>query len=122
MFPHVDIDWGGYETAYSSHLVPIAERDRFWQLLFQHNVLAYICGHYHSYLINQKQGVWHIQMAQTGHDIWNEGESADPVRRSTFTIINVDGSHVTYETYRTPTPQDNRPYNLFENGTLAGES
>jgi hypothetical protein len=122
MFPHEDIDWGGYETSYRSHLVPIAERDRFWQLLVQYDVLAYICGHYHAYLIDQEQRVWHIQMAQIGHDIWNEGKPADPVRRSTFTMINVDGNDVTYDTYRTPTPQDNRLYNLFENGILAGGS
>ena len=120
MFPHADIDWGGGENAYSSSLVPIAERDRFWKLLVQRKVLAYICGHYHAYFVDREQGVWHIEMAQAGRDIWNEGKPDDPVRRSSFAIITVDGNDVTYDTYRTPTPQDSRPYNHFERGILAG--
>jgi hypothetical protein len=51
----------------------------------------------------------------------NEGKPNDPVRRSTFTIIDVDGSNVAYDTYRTPTPQDNRPYTLFESAVLTSE-
>lgn len=38
------------------------DRDRFWQVLSQYEVTAYLCGHTHSYLKQHIQNVWHIDM------------------------------------------------------------
>jgi len=40
------------------------DRDRFWELLVRYQVTAYLCGHTHSYLIQNIKNVWHIDMGQ----------------------------------------------------------
>ncbi len=39
------------------------ERDRFWAILSQYQVTAYLCGHTHSYLKQYIGDVWHINLA-----------------------------------------------------------
>lgn len=36
------------------------ERDRFWNMLKKHGVLAYFCGHEHNTQIQLVDGVWHV--------------------------------------------------------------
>ncbi len=36
------------------------ERDRFWNILKERNVVAYFCGHEHNIQIQLVEGVWHI--------------------------------------------------------------
>jgi 3',5'-cyclic AMP phosphodiesterase CpdA len=36
------------------------ERDRFWNILKKHKVVAYLCGHEHNIQIQNVEGVWHI--------------------------------------------------------------
>ncbi|MDZ7331915.1 MAG: metallophosphoesterase [candidate division KSB1 bacterium] len=42
------------------------DRDRFWEILAQYQVTAYLCGHTHSYLKQYIQKVWQINLAQCG--------------------------------------------------------
>jgi|GEM_PF-3552031 len=42
------------------------DRDRFWEVLAQYQVTAYICGHTHSYLKQYIQNVLQINLAQCG--------------------------------------------------------
>jgi hypothetical protein len=36
------------------------ERDRFWNILKKHGVVAYFCGHEHNIQIQEVEGVWHV--------------------------------------------------------------
>ncbi len=36
------------------------ERDRFWNILKKHDVIAYFCGHEHNTQIQQVEGIWHV--------------------------------------------------------------
>jgi len=36
------------------------ERDRFWNILKKHGVIAYFCGHEHNIQIQNVEGVWHV--------------------------------------------------------------
>ena len=68
-------------------------RDRFWNLLQERGVVAYITGYTHAYSIVKIDGVWQVDAA---HAMGNREQSA----LSTFILIHVDGEVVSYETYR----------------------
>jgi predicted phosphodiesterase len=69
-------------------------RDRFWQLLADYQVLAYLCGHTHNYSVQQFNGVWQI-------DAGHARGIADSGARSTFIIFYImDNLKVWYYTYR----------------------
>lgn len=68
-------------------------RDRFWQLLADHEVTAYFSGHTHSYSAVRISGVWQIN---TGH----AAGLAETGTRSTFVRVIVSPTTVNYETYR----------------------
>jgi predicted phosphodiesterase len=68
-------------------------RDRFWQLMQEHNVIAYFNGHTHGYSAVHIDGVWQID---AGHAL---GTRAAP-SPGTFLIVTVQGEEVTLETYR----------------------
>jgi hypothetical protein len=36
------------------------ERDRFWNILKQNKVIAYLCGHEHDTQVQEVEGVWHV--------------------------------------------------------------
>lgn len=36
------------------------ERDRFWNILKTHGVIAYFCGHEHNIQVQEVEGVWHV--------------------------------------------------------------
>jgi hypothetical protein len=36
------------------------ERDRFWNILKKHGVVAYFCGHEHNIQVQEVEGVWHV--------------------------------------------------------------
>jgi hypothetical protein len=86
-----------------------ANRDRFWNLLRDKNVVAYVCGHTHCYSAVNINGVWQLN---SGH---SQG-LGDTEARSTFIMIHVDGDTIMYQTYR-----DNNnggPYTLAYSGIL----
>jgi hypothetical protein len=70
-----------------------AHRDRFWNLLRDGGVLAYICGHTHNYSLVQVNGVWQL-------DAGHARGAGDTGAASTFVLIHVAGNVMTYNTYR----------------------
>lgn len=68
-------------------------RDRFWALLGEFNVLAYIHGHTHTYSAVQIDGVWQLDAGQA------MGVRAAP-SPGTFFVIKIKGNSAVLETYR----------------------
>ena len=68
-------------------------RDRFWNLLAEESVVVYITGHTHSYSLIPIDGVWQLDV---GHSMGARTQSTP----STFIMIHINGSQVSYETYR----------------------
>lgn len=68
-------------------------RDRFWQLLGDHDVVAYINGHTHGYSAVNIDGVWQMDAGQA------MGVRAAP-SPGTFLIIVVEGDRILLRTYR----------------------
>ncbi|MBN1826036.1 MAG: metallophosphoesterase [Candidatus Eisenbacteria bacterium] len=68
-------------------------RDRFWSLLAEHDVVAYLCGHSHNASVYRQDGVWQID---GGHSMG----AGDPDAPSHFSIIRVEGERVVLESYR----------------------
>jgi len=99
-FRHPDIEWhneqaGGGYMAYRDR----RPRDRYWQLLREHRVLAHIHGHHHVYNRARIRGVWDVE---AGHcRITPKGASeADMRKRATFLVFDVEGDAVSYDCYR----------------------
>ena len=68
-------------------------RNRFWELLVSHDVVAYFCGHTHNYSLYERDGVWQVD---AGHC---RGEG-DQGAASTFLLVHVDGGEVRVVAYR----------------------
>jgi hypothetical protein len=68
-------------------------RDRFWGLLREKEVVAYICGHTHNYSAVRIEGVWQL-------DVGHARGLADTGAQSTFALIEVGEGFVRYEVYR----------------------
>jgi len=71
-----------------------ANRDRFWNALVTHRVIAYICGHTHNYSVVNINGVWQVD---SGH----ARGTGDKGAKSTFIMIYVmEDLSIWYYTYR----------------------
>jgi hypothetical protein len=71
-----------------------ANRDAFWQVLVDHGVTAYLCGHTHNYSVIKIDGVWQI-------DAGHARGLADTGAPSTFMKMTVyDTGDVSYQTWR----------------------
>jgi predicted phosphodiesterase len=70
-----------------------AHRDRFWNLLKERHVTAYICGHTHNASAKRIDGVWQLD---AGH-ARGKGDRGAP---STFIKITVGDGDAQYEYYR----------------------
>lgn len=92
-FPLPDADTGRVRHLGASLDKEPADRDRFWALLRERGVTAYICGHTHNYSAARLDGVWQI-------DVGHARGVGDPEVPSTFVVFRVDGASVVYETYR----------------------
>jgi hypothetical protein len=69
-------------------------RDRFWNLLVDFGVKAYICGHTHNYSSADFNGVWQI-------DAGHARGTGDQGARSTFIMFYVmDTGAIWYHVYR----------------------
>lgn len=110
-YPQPDADSGRLRHLGESLDKYPANRDRFWNLLRNEGVLAYICGHTHNYSAVQLDGVWQL-------DAGHARGLGDTGARSTFIVIHVDGEWVTFETYRDD--YNGGPYSLADTGVLAG--
>lgn len=92
-FPRPDSDTGQMRHLGDSLDQYPQARDRFWQLLKEHSVLAYLHGHTHGYHAEKIDGVWQLDAGQS------MGVRAAP-SPGTFLIISIDGGQVTLRTYR----------------------
>jgi hypothetical protein len=92
-FPRPDADNGRERHVGESLDKDPTHRDRFWNLLRDQGVLAYICGHTHNYSLWLKDGVWQVD---AGH-ARGAGDTGAP---STFLLIRVDGLRVRLDAYR----------------------
>jgi hypothetical protein len=92
-YPQADMDAGIVRHLEDSlDKYPIT-RDRFWKLLAERKVKAYITGHTHSFSAQKLDGVWQVDV---GHAM-GIGQQAT---LSTFVIFRIVGSRATYETFR----------------------
>jgi len=87
-----------------------AHRDRFWSLLAEAGVTAYVCGHTHGYSATRIDGVWQL-------DVGHSSGMGDSGARSTFVRVTVDAANARFETYRSTheVPCDYRLYQRWEN-------
>jgi predicted phosphodiesterase len=92
-YPQPDADNGRLRHLGDSLDKYTAHRDRFWNLLKDERVLVYVCGHTHNYSIIQIDDMWQL-------DVGHARGAGDTGAPSTFVMIHVDGSIVTYDTYR----------------------
>ena len=112
-YPQPDADNGRLRHESDSLNAHLANRDRFWELLKEHQVAAYLCGHTHNYSLARVDGVWQLD---AGH-ARGLGDTGAP---STFVLVQVDGTNITYQTYRDDA--NGGAYNLMHAGVLYGES
>lgn len=103
-FPQPDVDSGRARyigEGLSSHP---AHRDRFWNLLREQGVTAYVCGHTHNYSAVEIEGVWQV-------DVGHARGSGDLGARSTFARIAVEHKGTRFQVYRAE-PTDLCTYSL----------
>ncbi|MGD1992866.1 MAG: metallophosphoesterase [Anaerolineae bacterium] len=108
-YPQPDADNGRVRHVGDSLDQYPARRDRFWQLLVDRGVVAYICGHTHNYSAVQIDGIWQL-------DAGHARGLGDTGARSTFILIEIEGETVRYQTYRDDA--QGGPYSLAHSGTL----
>lgn len=92
-YPQPDADNGRVRHLGDSLDQYPAYRDRFWSLLRDRDVVAYICGHTHNYSLVDVDGVWQL-------DAGHARGRGDTGARSTFVMVHVEGHIVTFETHR----------------------
>jgi hypothetical protein len=92
-YPQPDADNGRLRHLGDSLDQYPAHRDRFWELLRDSGVVAYICGHTHNYSAVWIDGVWQLD---AGH-ARGAGDTEAP---STFLAITVTAGEVRLEAYR----------------------
>jgi hypothetical protein len=110
-YPQPDADNGRLRHLGDSLDQYPANRDRFWSLLKDEGVVAYICGHTHNYSAVNVDGVWQL-------DAGHARGLGDTGARSAFILIHVDGPVVTFAAYRDDA--NGGPYTLLHSGVLAG--
>jgi hypothetical protein len=92
-YPQPDADNGREHHMYDSLNKYPTNRDRFWNLLKVKGAKAYFCGHTHNCSVVQVDGVWQLD---SGH-ARGLGDTGAP---STFLMVHVNGSTVSYMAYR----------------------
>ena len=92
-WPQPDADNGRMRHRGDSLDAHPSHRDRFWSLLREHQVTAYLCGHTHNFSAVNIDGVWQL-------DVGHARGLGDTGAMSTFVLTDVVGDTVTYEAYR----------------------
>jgi len=108
-YPQPDADNGRVRHLGDSLDQYPTNRDRFWNLLRDKRVVAYISGHTHNYSAVQIDGVWQL-------DAGHARGMGDTGARSTFILVDVDASGVTFRAYRDDA--NGGPYTLAHTGIL----
>jgi hypothetical protein len=109
-YPQPDADNGRERHMTDSLNKYSTRRNRFWNLVRDNGVVAYICGHTHNYSAVEIDGVWQL-------DAGHARGVGDTGARSTFILIRVDGGLVKFETYRDDA--NGGIYDLVQRGVLA---
>jgi hypothetical protein len=112
-YPQPDADVGRLRHEGDSLNAHPVNRDRFWNLLRDEAVVAYICGHTHNYSAVQVDGVWQLD---AGH-ARGLGDTGAP---STFILVYVHDESVRFEAYRDDA--SGGTYALVHSGYLTGAS
>ncbi len=110
-YPQPDADNGRERHMLDSLNQHPGNRDRFWNLLREKEVAAYICGHTHNYSAVDIDGVWQL-------DAGHARGMGDTGARSTFILVHVDFGLVSFETYRDDA--NGGPYTLTDTSVLKG--
>ena len=92
-FPQLDADNGRARHIGDSLDADPANRDRFWSLLRDQEVVAYICGHTHNYSAYFRDGVWQL-------DAGHARGAGDTASAGTFLMVHVNNETVTFNAYR----------------------
>jgi hypothetical protein len=92
-YPQPDADNGRLRHVGDSLDQYPERRNRFWGLLKEKGVVAYICGHTHNYSAVRIEGVWQL-------DAGHARGIGDTRAQSTFAVIEVGEGVVRYEVYR----------------------
>ena len=92
-FPQEDFDIGLVRHLGDSLDKYPVTRDRFWSLLRDRGVAAYVNGHTHSFSAVEIDGVCQVDV---GHAMGARTQAA----QSTFVVFHVEGNTVRYEAYR----------------------
>lgn len=108
-YPRPDMDNGQMRHFGSSLDKYPGNRDRFWRLLVDYDVVAYICGHTHSYSLT---GIGHVWQLDAGH----ARGLGDTGTKSTFILVHVADQSVNYRVYRGDSPDGD--YSLQYSGDL----
>ena len=110
-YPQPDADNGRLRHLGDSLDGHPANRDRFWNLLKDKGVVAYMCGHTHGYSAVAIDGVWQL-------DVGHARGLGDTGAQSTFVMVHVDGDVVIFEAYRDDA--NGSSYALAHGGMIAG--
>ena len=92
-YPQPDQDNGRLRHETDSLNQYADHRDRFWNLMKQRQVTAYLCGHTHNFSAIEQDGIWQID---AGH-ARGLGDAEAP---STLAVIWVRGMAAGYDIYR----------------------
>ncbi|NIM94650.1 MAG: hypothetical protein GTO18_13195 [Anaerolineales bacterium] len=109
-YPQPDADNDRMRHEYDSLNQYLANRDRFWSLLQDFEVLAYLCGHTHNYSVVEIDGIWQM-------DVGHARGVGDTGARSTYVLVEVDGEVVSYKAYRDDA--NGGSYTLMHSGFLS---
>lgn len=105
-----DMDTGRMRHEHDSMNADPALRDQFVQLLNQHEVTGFICGHTHNASVAKVEGIWQLD---AGH-ARGIGDKGSP---STFLKVRVKGEQAWVEVYRADANGEN--YRLRKTVDLA---
>jgi len=91
-YPQPDEDWGDARHVGDSLDKYPANRDAFWDVLEQHDVAAYLCGHTHrfSHYLPPGSDVWQIDCA----------EARDLGQYGAFLIVEANDEMIRFDVYR----------------------
>lgn len=92
-FPQPDMDNGRVRHMGDSLDMYPQNRDRFWNLLVERQVTAYVCGHTHDFSVVGVSGVWQV-------DAGHARGLGDTGSASTFVVFQVFGGQVSFQAYR----------------------
>ena len=110
-YPQPDQDNGRLRHETDSLNQYAEHRDRFWNLLKQYPVVAYLCGHTHNFSAVPVDGIW---QGDVGH-ARGLGDTGAP---STLTLIWVRVTAAGFDIYRDDA--QGGAYTLLHHGTLVG--